>query len=390
MNSALVLQDVNIIGTDHDGLDTMDVAIRNGNIAQIGRNLPTNGARTCRFPSSYVAPGFVDAHVHVFDGISAIGVPADIACYHRGVVAAADAGSAGAATFDAFQRVARSAEMHISAFLNVSSIGILHKSIPELGSEQLIDLPETIRLAAEHPSIIKGVKMRLAEEVVRGPAAPVLAKVAERTSDSGLPLMVHIGDVTEPLSELVQFLKAGDIVTHCYTPKRNGLFDDRGKIPTQILEARERGVLFDCAHGSANFSFDIAKRALDLGFPPDFITSDNSRRNWDGPVFDLATTASKLYGLGMPLPDVIHRITRAPAKMLKIDELGYGKLEVGAPARLTIFTLHEDSDLVDGVGGALRTSRIEPLGVVVRDEFIPCRPWGLPDAFSESTDAGEH
>src|SRR5882757_1414427 len=50
-----------------DGL--MDVAIRNGKIAQVARTIPAPRAiKTVNVTGMYVVPGLVDLHVHVYAG----------------------------------------------------------------------------------------------------------------------------------------------------------------------------------------------------------------------------------------------------------------------------------------------------------------------------------
>ena len=51
-----------------------------------------------------LTPGWIDLHVHVFDGVSHYGIPADPHCIARGVTTAVDAGSAGADTFPGFRK----------------------------------------------------------------------------------------------------------------------------------------------------------------------------------------------------------------------------------------------------------------------------------------------
>jgi dihydroorotase len=46
-------------------------------------------------------------------------------------------------------------------------------------------------------------------------------------------------------------------------------------------------------HGSGNFLFDTAEKALRRDWMPDTMSSDLHSRSVDGPVFDLATTLSK-------------------------------------------------------------------------------------------------
>src|SRR5439155_6630419 len=133
-----------------------------------------------------------------------------------------------------------------------------------------------------------------------------------------LPLMVHIGETEEPLPAVLDHLRPGDIVAHCYTGKPHGILDGDRVLP-EVTAARERGVLFDSAHGKSNLSFDVARRAIAQGFLPDVLSSDTSGRNWRGPVFDLLTTMSKLMALGVPLTECVYRATVAPARMLGLD-----------------------------------------------------------------------
>ena len=53
--------------------------------------------------------------------------------------------------------------------------------------------------------------------------------------------------------------------------------------------------------------------------------------NLTGPVFDLATTVSKLIHVGLELPDALRRATATPAKFLKMES-EVGTLAVGACA----------------------------------------------------------
>jgi dihydroorotase len=51
-----------------------------------------------------VTPGLIDIHVHVYDGVAPLGIPADPNCIAKGVTTVVDAGSAGAHTFPGFRR----------------------------------------------------------------------------------------------------------------------------------------------------------------------------------------------------------------------------------------------------------------------------------------------
>ena len=142
-----------------------------------------------------------------------------------------------------------------------------------------------------------------------------------------------------------------------------------------VAEARERGVLFDSAHGKSNLSFDIAKVAIAEGFLPDIASSDTSARNWRGPVFDLLTSISKLVALGAPLDEVIKRATIDPARLLGIADEGYGSLEAGTAAHVTVIEEVSDQVLPDAAGNSIVAPRFEPVTVLHNGAPVDLVPW---------------
>ena len=52
-------------------------------------------------PGTIVTPGLIDLHAHVFEGFASNGVHPDLGGVYAGVTTLVDAGSAGAATFEA-------------------------------------------------------------------------------------------------------------------------------------------------------------------------------------------------------------------------------------------------------------------------------------------------
>ncbi|MDX1637021.1 MAG: dihydroorotase, partial [Balneolaceae bacterium] len=61
----VLLQNVTPVGPGHSGEDTLDIRIRGGKIAEIGRNLADNGNEPAYdFDGAYLSPGWMDMHVH--------------------------------------------------------------------------------------------------------------------------------------------------------------------------------------------------------------------------------------------------------------------------------------------------------------------------------------
>jgi dihydroorotase len=98
--------------------------------------------------------------------------------------------------------------------------------------------------------------------------------------------------------------------------------DENGRMQPYMLAERERGVHFDVGHGSGSFWFRQAVGCFNQGFWPDTISTDLHHQNVTGPAIDLLYVASKFLAMGMPLQDVLYRVTRAPAPRTGHAECG--------------------------------------------------------------------
>ena len=315
--------------------ETATVAVTDGAIVA-----PEPAARTIDASRLLVVPGLVDLHTHVYPGVSHYGVDPDRYCLARGVTTAVDAGSAGAHTFPGFRRyVIEQARTRIVAFLHVAVEGMISPLVGELEDLRWASPDECVARSREHADVVVGVKVRLGYQMVGQDAEPALRLAREAADGLELPLMVHVIDMPMPIARLLESLGEGDIVTHCFHGQPGGtILDDGGRVVRACFEARERGVLFDIGHGVGSFAFRVARNALAQGFPPDTISSDIHAYNVDGPVYDQATTLSKLLYLGMPLTDVIAATTsRAAAAIRREDELG--SLAEGREADVTVLEL---------------------------------------------------
>ncbi len=357
----------------------LDVAVTGETIAAIGPNLAANATVVLDCAGATVLPGLVEGHTHIFQHVSKVGAPADEAHLRRGVVAAADAGTAGASTFAAFRKLVVDAnDLRIVNFLNVSVLGLIDFRFGELLNPETLVVEDALEVAANNPDVVRGFKIRLSEDVVGEHWASLLKKSVDLAEQAKLPLMVHIGETEEPLPGVLEHLRPGDIVAHCYTGKPHGILDGELVHPA-VLQARKRGVLFDSAHGRSNLSFEVARRAIANGFLPDVLSSDTSARNWRGPVFDLLTSISKLVALGADFAECIRRATVVPAAVLGLDVEGYGRLEVGGRADVTVVRLTDEVVLPDASGNSIKAPRYEPVLVLHKGAKVDIVAWrGTP------------
>lgn len=353
----------------------LDVAVSGQTIAAIGPDLATGAATTVDCTGRTVLPGLVEGHTHIFQFVSKVGAPAEEAHLRRGVVAAADAGTAGASTFPAFRKlIVDGTDMRIVNFLNVSVLGLIDFRFGELLDPDTLVVDDALAVAAQNPDVVRGFKIRLSEDVVGEHWESLLKKSVDLAEQAGLPLMVHIGETEEPLPRVLEHLRPGDIVAHCYTGKPHGILDGETVEPA-VRDARKRGVLFDSAHGRSNLSFEVARRAIADGFLPDILSSDTSARNWHGPVFDLLTSVSKLVALGADLTECVNRATVVPAKVLGLWDEGYGRLQMGGPAHVTVVEQTAEVSLPDAAGNSIVAPRYEPIVVLHRGVPVDIVPW---------------
>lgn len=323
----------------------MDVALSFGKVARLAPDIPATQARqVIRAEGKIVTPGLIDIHCHVFPYVGPYGIQADPYCVRRGVTTVVDAGTSGYFTFPAFRRYdIEHASTRIRALLHVVSIGMVAGSTPNMG--ELEDLRYCVpKLAVERANqnrdVIVGFKVRCSKGYTGLNDLEGAKRARQAADEAGLPFMMHIGGSYSPLPELLALMKKGDIVTHCFNGRPDGILDSNGKLLPVVVEARQRGVRFDVGHGAGSFSFDTAAKCLDQGFPPDTISSDLYMANVHGPVYDLPTTISKFLLLGIPLSETIRLTTLNAAETFKFPE-ELGMLKPGAEADVSVFEIQE-------------------------------------------------
>ncbi|MGI9418956.1 MAG: amidohydrolase/deacetylase family metallohydrolase [Geminicoccaceae bacterium] len=343
-------------------------------ISDDGRVLESapEGAEIVDCRGAYLSPGWCDLHVHVWYGGTDISVRAADVGRATGVTSMADAGSAGEASFHGFREyVINPGSETIRAFLNIGSIGLVAcNRVPELVDMRSIDIERTLATVEANRDVISGIKVR-ASGVIVGEWGITPARIAKRVAEiCGLPLMVHIGEPPPLIDEVFDILTPGDIVTHCFNGKKAGSIRDTGALFEQAKRLGDAGVLMDIGHGAASFDFAVARASLADGLVPFSISTDVHQHNVDGPVYDLATTMSKLLAVGMAFDEVIEATTNRPRDFLGLDT---APLQPGAYADFTIFDL-EDAELEvrDSQGAELTLDRLfEPrrtlIGCDLRD-----------------------
>jgi len=321
-----------------------DIGFANGRVAAVAPRITESAATEHDVKGKLVIPGMIDLHTHVYWGGTSIGVAALPIARRSGTTTFIDAGTSGPANFIGFRKhVIEPCPVRILAFLNVSFAGIFAFSksvmVGESSNLLLLDLHECVRVAREHPDLIVGVKVRVGRGAGGTSGIAPLDMALECAEELGLPLMAHIDHPPPTRREVLDRLRPGDILTHCYRNFPNSLLRSDGGVREEAQRARERGVFFDIGHGAGSFGFHACRGLLKAGFHPDAISSDVHVLNIDGPAFDLLETMSKFLVLGMDLNAIVAAVTEAPARVIRRPSLG--TLAIGTEGDATILDIEE-------------------------------------------------
>ena len=334
----------------YNGIDgKFDVALIRDTVAKVARDIPESEARkVIQLKGKYISPGLIDMHVHVFhgnqpdayiaDGYTSL--PPDGFTFRSGVTTVVDAGSAGWRNFPLFKKqTIDRAKTRVLAFLNIAGTGMVSRyeeqNVDDMNPQQVAYMINRL-----YPEIIIGIKSAHFwggfEQVDKAVAAGRLANV---------PVMVDFGEHQPPNSIRSLFfdhLRPGDMFTHTFAhgPKnRETVVDDSLKVKPFIFEAQKRGIVFDVGHGGGAFSFRQAKPAMEQGFWPDVISTDLHTESMNAGMKDLNNVMSKFLNMGMPLKEVVARVTSHPARVIHRPMLG--QLAKGTVADLCVFEVQE-------------------------------------------------
>jgi dihydroorotase len=352
----LLLKNGRIVDPSQNLDAVMDIAFTDGRVVELGQNLSGPAQETRDVSGKLVTPGLIDLHTHVYWGGTSIGVDPDTIALQSGSTTLIDAGTAGPANLLGMRRhVIEQARARVLVYINVSFAGIFAFSravmVGECGDIRLLNARECVRVAREHRDIVVGVKVRVGQGAGGSNGIAPLDIALEVAEELELPVMAHLDYPPPSRKQVVGRLRRGDVLTHCFRPFPNAPAHGSGRVFDEIIEARERGVIFDIGHGSGSFGFGTARSMLANNFLPDVISSDVHCLSIEGPAYDLSVTMSKFLCLGMSLNDVVNAATRAPAQAIRRDDLGTLRVGVGGDA--TVLTLQqgtfEYADVLDEV-----------------------------------------
>ncbi|HEX9512501.1 MAG TPA: amidohydrolase/deacetylase family metallohydrolase [Puia sp.] len=346
---AIVIKGGHVIDPKNNIDEVMDIAIDDGKIADIAKNI--DGKRAVQVVDAsglYVTPGLIDIHTHVFygtepdhtygNGMASI-VP-DGFTFRTGVTTVVDAGCAGWRNFPLFKRqVIDNSQTRVLALLNIVGEGM--RGGPYEQNTKDMDGKMTALVARQFRDYVVGVKVAHYE----GPEWTPVDEAVKAGTIANIPVMIDFGGNFPPLSieELfVKHLRPGDIFTHCFgqLTTREFIVDTvTKKVKPFVWTAQKKGIVFDVGYGEISFAFSQALPALKSGWYPNSLSTDIHARSDNGSMKDLLNIMSKFMAMGMELDSVIKSVTWNPAREIKREELG--NLSVGGIADVAILGLRE-------------------------------------------------
>ena len=339
----------------------LDVGIADGRVAAIQSDLPRAGAKkVLDITGCYATPGLIDFHVHSYWGVNPYGCNLDALCLATGVTTTMDAGSAGPVNFLGFRKlVHEQSKTRMLGFIALAQHGVLNAP-GELLQLGFADSEGAAEAVGNNRDIGIGIKVRLHKKAIGENSREALRLAIKAGDETRTPIMVHVGDTAIGMDEIAATLRPGDIITHCYTPQKPSIIDEKGKLLTEVRKAKERGVIFDVGHAGGHFDFNLVRRAMGEGIVPDIISSDlhgRLKQPGFGVVGDLLTTLTKFLPLGMSMEQIIAKCTVNAARAVGWQER-IGSLEVGREADIAVLQIvNEPTELHDSIGGQMTSSQ---------------------------------
>ncbi|WP_193768832.1 amidohydrolase/deacetylase family metallohydrolase [Metasolibacillus meyeri] len=373
MSNYTIIQNGFVIDPEKKGIEQREIGIIEGKLADSKDVLEQGTAiNYIDAEGAYIAPGFIDLHVHVFKGATTLGIEADLVGIQQGVTTIVDAGSSGCANYQLLKEtVIQQSDTEVLAFLNIAKDG-LGAGLSELADPtNLMSVEEATEIFVREPQIV-GLKARMSGSVVKEQGIAPLKHARFVAGALHKPIMVHIGNPPPYLNEVFPLLGKGDIVTHAFHGKKHGILNEQGYLLAEATEALQRGVLFDVGHGTSSFSYQTLQKFKENYTEPFSISTDIYLNNYDHPVGSLMLTMSKLLELGFTLEEVVRAVTIRAAKAIGLTE--QGTLQNGTRADLTIFTLQDErTNLVDSEGVVLTANHVLQPKITVRNGRVVFR-----------------
>ena len=361
----LLTKSGNIIGPQ-------EVAIAENKIVAVGTDLNFNAAKLLKFPDDLLIPGLVDLHFHPGPNSWKYAVEPDEWTLTKGTTTVLSQGDAGINNWDYYKNniIAKSKTRVVMA-ISISNYGDELETINYTNSDE-IDVNRSINVINKDSDLIWGISFNAALGSCNAPNPEVIMeKVLKVATETKKPILYGIRrePFDWPIKNQLELLRPGDVITYCFYPGKGGILN-QSRIEPSVLDARERGILFDVGHGMSSFDFEVAEKCILEGFSPDTISTDFYKRHVSNKLdHSMPTLISKLIAAGMPNTDALYKSTVIPAQILDPNNT-YGIIAPGKLADLTILKWNTNHKPLIDVGGNIKHSEYYESILTIKDGII--------------------
>ena len=318
-----------------------DVLTDGEKIVKIEPNITDGTAYIYDAVGKTVSAGLVDAHVHILGSEpDAYGVNAEMSCLPFGVTAAADAGGA-------------HSNGEIASSLQVKNVTFVAVEI----KEDKADFSVAREKMALYGEQVVGLKVYFDSTSPHVRTVEPLREICKYARERGLAVMVHCSGSPTKMSEILDVLNVGDILTHAFHGGASNAAEDGFEA---LMAAKARGVIIDSGFaGHVHTDFAVFKKAIEKGALPDTISTDITRISAykRGGRYGMTMCMSMARYMGMREEDLFKSVTSAPARALgKESEWGY--LAVGRIADIAVLDYTDEGfDLTDNAGNHIESKK---------------------------------
>lgn len=315
-----------------------DVLTENDKIVAIEPNITEKANFVYDAAGQTVSAGLVDLHAHLqVHATDKFGIQAEMSCFPFGVTAAADAGRN------------RGQKEIMDSFMLKNAVFV--KAAIKDNTAHLEKTEAAIDVFGDK---VAGVKVYFDNDSGHVLDTMPLSQICDFAHAKNLPVMVHCTGAPVPMSEYLDVLQPGDILTHPFHGGGHTAADDGF---ASLRRAQERGVIIDSGYaGHVHTDFSVLRGALENGIWPNTISTDITRFSayMRGGRYGMTMCMNLSKTLGMTEEAVFRAVTSSPAKVLKKE---WGRLQVGKTADIAVFRETDEGFILKDKAGNIAESK---------------------------------
>lgn len=304
---------------DGDRFFYADILTQDQKILEITENITESANYTFDATGMTVAPGLIDAHMHMlgFSGPE-YAICAEAACFPFGVTAAIEAGS-------------RHGNQDTLSNLAIKALVFSDSKV----ENNHLNTEITEQRLMQYGNKAIGIKLFFDESSPNVSDVTPLLETCAFARSHGLKILVHCNHSPVPMEQIVAQMDPGDILTHIYHGGKHSCQDNDY---AAFKLAKEKGIILDAGFaGHIHTDLRVFREAVAAGYLPDSISTDItcSSAYKRGGRYGLTMCMSMAREAGMQEDDIFRCITTAPAAAHGMDGQ-WGRLQVGGCADIAV------------------------------------------------------